>query len=133
MAMDMISGRNGGYPCIKELPELNSIPYSKPPYPDMMLRTVPDRNGGYPVILKLPEMREIPASEPPYPDMLMRCLGESVNDGYPVIASLGNVKKRIFSEICFADKPVYGMYLNGQFIASAYCGGKKVFGIFYEV
>lgn len=132
MAMETISGRNGGYPCVAELPELSEIPDSKPPYPQFMLRTITGRNRGYPVILPLPELSEIPDSKPPYPDMLMRCLGEAVNGGYPVITALGNVKRRIFSKLYFADKNVCGMYLNGQFIASAFCGGHRVFGILYE-
>lgn len=132
MAMDMISGRNGGYPCVGKLPELSAIPDSKSPYPDMLLRTVEGRNKGYPAVFKLPELSTIPDSQPPYPDMLMRCLGETVNDGYPVIMALGNVKRKVFSEMYFSDKPVCGIYLNGRFIASAYCDDRKVFGIFYE-
>lgn len=131
MAMDMISGRNGGYPCIAQLPELSSIPDSASPYPDHILRTA-GKNGGYPSLLKLPELSKVVESSPPYPEYLMRCLGSSVNNGYPVIAPLGEISRMTFSRLYFADKPVRAMYLNGQYIASAYCNEERVLGIYYE-
>ena len=104
MAMDMISGRNGGYPCIAQLPELSSVPDSSPPYPEHMMRTA-GKNGGYPSLLKLPELSKIPGSSLPYPEYLMCCLGSAVNDGYPCIRKIpGTIAKP--GAFCHAEKLV---------------------------
>lgn len=97
MAQTFIPGRNGGYPCLAELPEL--------PYPLV----------------------------PPYPLLLQRCLGEEINDGYPVIMKLSNVKTGVFSKLFLGEKRVEGLYFNGSSITKAYCGGEQVFGIYYFI
>lgn len=111
MAMDMISGRNGGYPCIVQLPELSSVPDSASPYPEHILRTA-GKNGGYPSLLKLPELSKVTESAPPYPEYLMRCLGSSVNDGYPCIRKIpGTVAVNLYIQ---PAKPLIHIYSSRE-------------------
>ena len=54
MTQTIISGRNNGYPCIAELPELDSIKTLEAPYPDMIMRVLGESvNDGYPCIIPL--------------------------------------------------------------------------------
>lgn len=48
MGLDIIPGRNSGYPCITELPELPESADCTPPLPDMLMKLIPGSNGGYP-------------------------------------------------------------------------------------
>ena len=133
MEQTIIPGRNGGYPCIEQLPELSGVPVSSAPYPEYVLRAYSGRNSGYPCLLKLPELGELSASSPPYPDYILRCLGSAVNEGYPCITSLAGAMTHRISELYFADKAAAAMYYNGERILTAFCGEKKVFGVYYTL
>lgn len=131
LMMRTLSGHNKGYPCVALLPELSAIPDVPAPYPELMMRALSGHNKGYPCAALLPELYDIPDICPPYPELMMRCLGSEINDGYPCVASVEGVEREIFSSLCFGDRPVTAMYYNEKFVASAYCGGEKVYGVKY--
>ena len=58
MGFMIIPGRNEGYPCIPELPDLPQNADMIPPLPDMYLRCEEGVNGGYPAVpsLSAPEL-----------------------------------------------------------------------------
>lgn len=54
MAMVFIEGRNYGYPCVQELPELSGMVFPAHPYPKYLMRCLGNEvNEGYPCILSL--------------------------------------------------------------------------------
>lgn len=131
MGQVIIPGRNNGYPCIEELPELDDIGFDSPPYADFILKTITGINNKYPSVINLPQLAEIRINSKPDQDFIMRCLGKAVNNGYPVIAALNNVNTNVYTKLKFAKTNVVGMYYNSNYISCAYCNGKKVFGIYY--
>lgn len=131
MGQIIIIGRNGNYPTTESLPELSQIESVTPPYPEAMMRTLSGKNKGYPRVVYLPELSAIPATVPPYPEAKMRCLGAEINDGYPCVMSVAGAIEEIRSSLFFGAQPVTALYYRGQRIASAYCGGEKVYEIRY--
>ena len=54
--MQIIDGRNDGYPCIPELPEITGYAVMTAPYPEFfMYLEGADVNGGYPTLRVLPD------------------------------------------------------------------------------
>ncbi|MBE6861587.1 MAG: hypothetical protein E7497_01620 [Ruminococcus sp.] len=130
MGMVMVEGRNNGYPCIAELPELNGIGiFVNAPYPQYFFNLDSTRNNGYPSLERLPEMSGIVGFRPLFPEYMMQCYGDNVNGGYPAVRRLAGVKTIVESKLSFADKEVVGMYYNGEFISRALCSDEEVFGV----
>lgn len=131
MGQVIIIGRNGNYPTTESLPELSQLESVSAPYPEAMMRAVSGQNKGYPRVVSLPELSAIPSTVPPYPEAKMRCLGTEINGGYPCVMSVAGAAEEVRSALFFGAQPVTALYYCGQRIASAYCGGEKVYEIRY--
>ncbi|MBR2282795.1 MAG: hypothetical protein IJ874_00020 [Ruminococcus sp.] len=83
MALDIISGRNGGYPCIAELDELAENADLNEPYPQYAFVC----SGGYPVI-------------PALSGGFGLCFSELYSADRPV------------TELYFGDNKIYAVYLG---------------------
>lgn len=132
MSLVIILGRNNGYPCVAELSDMDSIQMTSAPYPKWMLRVYPNVNNGYPSVFSLPERKSVKLKSSPYSSAMMRCLGSSVNQGYPVVIQLSDVKKDVLSKLRFAEMRISAMYYNENYISSAFCNEQKMFGISYS-
>ena len=133
MGMVMVGGRNNGYPCIAELPELSGIGiFVNAPYPQYFYNLDSTRNNGYPSLERLPEISTIVGFRPLYPEYMMQCWGDGVYGGYPAVKRLAGVTAVSESKLRFADKEIIGMYYNGEFISRALCREDEVFGVRYE-
>lgn len=85
----IIPGRNDGYPCIPELPDLPQDAGMIPPLPDMYFRCTDGVNDGYPAILSVSE-----------PDIF---LSDFISGGCPTgVLYFGNapVNAAFFGEKC---------------------------------
>lgn len=132
MGMVMVEGRNNGYPCIAELPELSGIVLFTAPFPQYFFNLDNTRNNGYPSLECLPEISMIVGFRPLYPEYMMQCWGEGVYGGYPVVKRLAGVTAVTDSKLRFADKEITGMYYNGEFISRALCREDEAFRVRYE-
>lgn len=121
MGFEIIDGRNHGYPCIPELPELDKARLTAPVCQFMF---VPGRSG-YPMIA--PVRESAAGISEPLPEYMMTCFGDEVNGGYPWIGDLKAVVNDSYSLLYFGDKRVKSMYCEGKAVKTAYCGGGKVF------
>lgn len=122
MSMVIISGRNGGYPCIAEIGEA----VFAAPFPKTLFMLSGD---------DYPEIRSVESARfsAPYPDCLMRIFGSTVNDGYPCISSVSGVERVFRCDIRFNEKNILAMYFGGKKLKTGYCNGQVVLTDRFEV
>ena len=104
MSFVFISGKNNGYPCFTDLPDLSVLPISIPPMPSNTF-TIPI-GGGYPRRPLLQYVFPTSVTSSPYPVSVFRCLGENFNNGYPV-------------KLCNDNIPLLGAFANATELTKA--------------
>ncbi|MCI1269634.1 MAG: hypothetical protein LKG21_07025 [Ruminococcus sp.] len=129
MSFVFISGKNNGYPCFTDLPDLSVLPISIPPMPSNTF-TIPI-GGGYPRRPLLQYVFPTSVTSSPYPVSVFRCLGENFNNGYPVKLSLSNISMKTTSSLFINEKNASELMFNSQFLSQAFCNGNSVYSVFY--
>ena len=62
----------------------------------------------------------------PFPQNMMTAVS-GVNDGFPYISALDEVQEETFSNLCFADADISGLYYGDTEVSFAYCNGGTMF------
>jgi hypothetical protein len=134
MSMNISELRNSGYPYIEDLPEMSSVSSLKSPYPEYIIRRVTGKCMEYPCNPMLVEFERAVNNSfrRPFPEYIMKCMGEDINDGYPLTGVSSGISRKYYSELFIDDKQITGMYYGNTEIYEAYYKGRAVFKVWYE-
>lgn len=129
--MDWIieSDKNNGYPYHAELRDIYFEPVKSSPYPSELF--ILSGKGAYPKLQRLNFLSRIVLS-PQYPTVIFRCLGENINDGYPVLMHLSEVGTEVQSSLYINEHNGRGLYYGDELLNVGICQEQKVYKIIYS-
>ncbi len=125
MSMSIISGRNEGFPCIPDVPDMHSTNLVVP-YPGAAVIIDGTHCDGFPFTMTSSDLPGSVSPSVPYPLALMT-VSAGYNSGFPAVRSAEFVNEVSFSQLCFGDVPIDELFFGSTEIKFAYCGGGTVF------
>lgn len=117
---------NLGYPSRTGLSDVCEVPLTSAPFPKLIFCS----DGDYPQIT----MVNLPSEKltfMPYPLCIMMCLGDEINEGYPVLTFLSGLSMQTETKLKINEKSGRKLCLKGRLLSAAYLADENVYNIIY--